>query len=77
MKHTLSGIFCFYLAVFLAVVFGSWFLFLRRRRRTELSERRIFICGFCDSEIPDAGLRQRLRCPECGAVQERQELKEK
>lgn len=77
MTFSLPGIFFAYLAVFLAVIFSSWFVFLWRRHRSEMSARRIFICGICAAEFPDPGPSLRLRCPRCGALQERQKVKEK
>jgi predicted RNA-binding Zn-ribbon protein involved in translation (DUF1610 family) len=76
MRLPLPMIFFAYLAVFLAVIFGSWFLFLWRRHRFEKSARRIFICGVCEEKIEQDRPSWRLRCPHCGASQERSKLKE-
>jgi hypothetical protein len=73
---SLQAVFCSYLAVFLAAIMLAWFNNLRRRRRMDLDERRIFICGFCRTEIPEEGPGRRMRCQECGAVQERGSLNE-
>jgi rubrerythrin len=77
MTFSISGIFMFYLAVFLAVVLIAWLLEIRRRRRYENAERRFLVCGFCGGDILLERPRMRLRCPCCGANQERQTLKEK
>jgi hypothetical protein len=77
MRFSLSTVFYFYLAFFLVVIFSSWLLFIRRRRRLELSERRIFICGFCGLDFRESGPGDRLRCPQCGAAQKRDNLKER
>ncbi|MEM1060530.1 MAG: hypothetical protein AAGK14_15050 [Verrucomicrobiota bacterium] len=68
-------VFALYLAVFLAVIFGSWFIETRRRRRGERGERRVFVCGFCQARIPAAGPSLRLRCPQCQARLDRRDLR--
>jgi predicted RNA-binding Zn-ribbon protein involved in translation (DUF1610 family) len=75
MTWTLSQILFGYVAVFLALIFASWFVFSWRRHRSEVRARRYFICNFCAGKIPEAEPALKLRCPGCGAVQERRVLR--
>jgi predicted RNA-binding Zn-ribbon protein involved in translation (DUF1610 family) len=74
MTVSLSSIFIFYTAVSLAFILGSWFIFTWRRRHEVDGERRIFICGFCQENVPEENKGSRLRCPACGAVQSKENL---
>ncbi len=74
MNLTFSSVFSFYVAVSLAFILYSWFKFIWRRRHELDGERRIFICGFCRTKVPEEDKGRRLRCPACGAVQEKVKL---
>lgn len=75
MNLTPEQVFALYLAVFLAVIFGSWFIDTRRRRRWERGGRRHFICAICQSDIPATGPGLKLRCPNCNALLDRKGLR--
>lgn len=74
MTLTPEQVFALYLAVFLAVIFGSWFIDTRRRRRWERGGRRHFICPICQAVIPATGPSLKLRCPSCNALLDRKGL---
>lgn len=77
MQLSLTSVFVGYLAVFLAGIFATWFFYVLQRRRRERSAYHILICGFCQADILPDQPSWRIRCPVCGAVQRRKQLKEK
>jgi predicted RNA-binding Zn-ribbon protein involved in translation (DUF1610 family) len=75
MTLSLSHFFFFYPTLFLAVIAVAWFVWGWKRRRSELTGRRFFVCGFCQQSIPAERSILKVRCPSCGAQQECKKLK--
>ena len=71
----LSTIFFLYPAVFLAVIALTWLVTGWKKRRWDQAGRRVFICEYCGTQMPEEGMALKICCPECGAKQYCEKLK--
>jgi DNA-directed RNA polymerase subunit RPC12/RpoP len=72
LRVSLPFLICLYLFLFTSFVFLVWLRDgWRRRRREELIYRNRMRCQICANDFEESSDRLLVRCPQCGAVNER------
>ncbi len=76
-RVTLDGVIAVYLVIILCSVFFSWLAAaVFQAGRASQRKKNFVICGICDHVYEDLSDEELSECPRCGAMNERERIRE-